>query len=314
MRPRHPEVRIMTRGVLEPVINTQAQQGTYLIIQTTLLSHHPSLLAFLKKKIFQQLLSESISFDLCSKQLMSETIMPLFSHHEYCHRISLLLFILFFLCRVVSGTTFTMVNKCDFTVWPGILASAGSPRLETTGFELAKGGLRALPAPPGWSGRFWARTGCTFDASGLGSCALGDCGSGQVECNGEGATPPATLAEFTLGSQDFYDVSMVDGYNLPVTVEAKGGSGGCATTGCATDLNRSCPEELKAADGAAGGPASYIVYGSYGSPDTCKPSFYSEVFKSACPKSYSYAYDDSSSTFTCSGADYTITFCPSSQR
>ncbi|MCI07889.1 thaumatin-like protein 1-like, partial [Trifolium medium] len=31
-----------------------------------------------------------------------------------------------------------------------------------------------------------------------------------------------------------------------------------------------------------------------------------------CPKAYSYAYDDASSTFTCSGADYSITFCPTS--
>ncbi|KAH0973543.1 hypothetical protein GBA52_025699 [Prunus armeniaca] len=38
---------------------------------------------------------------------------------------------------------------------------------------------------------------------------------------------------------------------------------------------------------------------------------YSQLFKSACPKSYSYAYDDASSTFTCTGADYTITFCAS---
>ncbi|PQP96330.1 thaumatin-like protein 1b [Prunus yedoensis var. nudiflora] len=36
------------------------------------------------------------------------------------------------------------------------------------------------------------------------------------------------------------------------------------------------------------------------------------MFKAACPKSYSYAYDDATSTFTCTGADYTVTFCPSS--
>ncbi|KAM0967641.1 hypothetical protein FF1_016149 [Malus domestica] len=35
------------------------------------------------------------------------------------------------------------------------------------------------------------------------------------------------------------------------------------------------------------------------------------MFKSACPRSYSYAYNDVTSTFTCSGADYIITFCPS---
>uniref|UniRef100_M8CBJ1 Thaumatin-like protein n=1 Tax=Aegilops tauschii TaxID=37682 RepID=M8CBJ1_AEGTA len=35
-------------------------------------------------------------------------------------------------------------------------------------------------------------------------------------------------------------------------------------------------------------------------------------FKSACPRAYSYAYDDSTSTFTCAaGTNYAITFCPS---
>lgn len=121
------------------------------------------------------------------------------------------------------------MNKCDFSIWPGILSSAGSPKLGSTGFELSKGGSRSFQAPTGWSGRFWGRSGCDFDGSGRGSCATGDCGSGEVECNGAGATPPATLAEFTLGSgsQDFYDVSLVDGYNLPMIVEGTGDSGTC---------------------------------------------------------------------------------------
>ncbi|KFK28279.1 hypothetical protein AALP_AA8G495800 [Arabis alpina] len=231
-----------------------------------------------------------------------------------------------FVCRGINGATFTLVNKCDFTVWPGILASSDSSRLDTTGFELPRGESRSFPAPPGWSGRFWGRTGCNFDGQGLGSCAVGDCGSGQVECNGAGAVPPATLAEFTIasvagtGTQDFYDVSMVDGYNLPMIVDTTGGSGTCATTGCATDLNRKCPVKLKTAGGAACksacdafGTPEYCCSGAYASPDACKPSEYSLVFKTACPKSYSYAYDDASSTFTCSAADYTITFCPTSQ-
>ncbi|KAL0432344.1 UNVERIFIED_CONTAM: Thaumatin-like protein 1 [Sesamum latifolium] len=190
------------------------------------------------------------------------------------------------------GTTFTLVNRCDYTVWPGILSNAGSSGLDTTGFQLQPGATRSFQAQPGWSGRFWGRTGCSFDpATGQGSCATGDCGSNQMECNGGGATPPATLAEFTIGSgaaQDFYDVSLVDGYNLPMLIETAGGSGGCGSTGCVTDLN---PGRTV---------AGYVP-----------PSMYSEIFKNACPKSYSYAYDDATSTFTCSGADYTITFCPS---
>ncbi|KAK9034847.1 hypothetical protein V6N11_076904 [Hibiscus sabdariffa] len=226
-----------------------------------------------------------------------------------------------FLIIGVMAATFTFVNKCDYTVWPGILANPGSSKLESTGFELMKGGSRSFQAPTGWAGRFWGRTGCSFDDSGLGSCTTGDCGSGEVECNGAGAIPPATLAEFTLGSgsQDFYDVSLVDGYNLPMIVEGNGGSGECATTGCVTDLNKRCPSELKIDGGDACksacdafGKPEYCCSGTYNSPAACKPSMYSLVFKSACPKSYSYAFDDATSTFTCTAADYTITFCPTS--
>ncbi|KAL8553019.1 hypothetical protein ACS0TY_001628 [Phlomoides rotata] len=221
--------------------------------------------------------------------------------------------------RAAFGATFTFVNKCEYTVWPGILANAGSPALGSTGFKLPKDSTRSLAAPSGWSGRFWGRTGCAF-TDGSGFCQTGDCGSGQTECNGSGAAPPATLAEFTLGTTglDFYDVSLVDGYNLPMIVEAAGGSGSCASTGCVTDLNRVCPSELRV-DGGEGcrsaceafGTPEYCCSGAFNSPNLCRPSVYSQLFKSACPRSYSYAYDDPTSTFTCSGADYTVTFCPS---
>lgn len=233
----------------------------------------------------------------------------------------LLTFVLILVSREAKGATFTFVNKCEYTVWPGILANAGSPTLDSTGFELLKDSSRSFQAPTGWSGRFWGRTDCNFDGSGQGSCVTGDCGSGQVECNGAGAAPPATLAEFTLGTggQDFYDVSLVDGYNIPMIVEGSGGSGMCASTGCLVDLNQQCPSELRAGAGAAcksaceafGNP-EYCCSGAYNTPATCRPSVYSEMFKSACPRSYSYAYDDATSTFTCTGADYTVTFCPSS--
>ncbi|XP_073022917.1 thaumatin-like protein 1 [Primulina eburnea] len=220
----------------------------------------------------------------------------------------------------VRGTTFTFVNKCEITVWPGILANAGGPKLDSTGFQLPPDSSRTLISPAGWSGRFWGRTECEFSDSGTGSCKTGDCGSGQPECRGSGAAPPVTLAEFTLGTGglDFYDVSLVDGYNLPMIVEATGGSGMCASTGCVTDLNRVCPSELRVGNGAACrsaceafGSPKYCCSGEFNSPSSCKPTVYSQMFKSACPRSYSYAYDDPTSTFTCSGADYTVTFCPS---
>ncbi|XP_019194745.1 PREDICTED: thaumatin-like protein 1b [Ipomoea nil] len=234
--------------------------------------------------------------------------------------------LLFFILIVegARGATFMLINRCGYTVWPGVLANASSTGLNTTGFELAPGTWRGFEVTSSWSGRIWGRTGCNFDAgSGQGSCATGDCRSNQVECNGAGATPPATLAEFTIASSgannmDFYDVSLVDGYNLPMQVEAIGRIGACGSTGCAADVNRICPKELRSGDGLAcrsacdafGNP-EYCCSGAYGSPSTCQPSMYSQIFKNACPTSYSYAYDDATSTFTCSGADYKITFCPS---
>lgn len=55
-----------------------------------------------------------------------------------------------------------------------------------------------------------------------------------------GATPPASLFEITLGIgdlKDFYDVSIVDGYNLPLVAAPRGVCGGCNATGCIADIN-----------------------------------------------------------------------------
>nr|XP_017251293.1 PREDICTED: thaumatin-like protein 1b isoform X1 [Daucus carota subsp. sativus] len=228
----------------------------------------------------------------------------------------------------VSSATFTLVNQCSYPVWPGLLSGAGTPPLSTTGFLLSPGASNSLFVPLSWSGRIWGRTLCTLDSASQFTCATADCGSGTVECAGTGAIPPATLAEFTLNGADgldFYDVSLVDGYNLPMTVVPSGGTAGnCSATGCSAELNSPCPMELKVLGGEGGsesvacrsaceafGDAKYCCNGEYGTPDTCKPTIYSEFFKSACPHAYSYAYDDGTSTFTCASADYTITFCPS---
>ncbi|BAT75373.1 hypothetical protein VIGAN_01322300, partial [Vigna angularis var. angularis] len=124
-----------------------------------------------------------------------------------------------------NSATFTIVNKCSFPVWPGILSGAGTAQLATTGFALQPAQSHAFVVPTTWSGRLWGRTLCSTDSAGKFSCVTGDCGSSAVECNGGGATPPVTLAEFTLnggGGLDFYDVSVVDGYNLPMLVEPRG--------------------------------------------------------------------------------------------
>ncbi|PIN01058.1 hypothetical protein CDL12_26437 [Handroanthus impetiginosus] len=241
-------------------------------------------------------------------------------------KLSLPLFPLFFigLFTVATATTFSLKNSCSHTVWPGTLSGNGGTVLGDGGFALAPGDTIQFPAPSGWSGRFWGRIGCNFDDAGNGHCSTGDCG-GMLKCTGGGA-PPVSLVEFTIasgeGAKDFYDVSLVDGYNVGLSVVPSGGSGDCQSAGCVADVNVNCPKELQVVDDSGGVVAcksacaafntpEYCCSGDHSTPQTCSPTNYSKLFKNACPTAYSYAYDDLSSTCTCIGADYLITFCPS---
>nr|XP_043618326.1 pathogenesis-related thaumatin-like protein 3.5 [Erigeron canadensis] len=246
-------------------------------------------------------------------------------------RFVILAFFVSFLARS-SASVFTVVNNCPFTIWPATLSGAGTTPLPTTGFQLNSGQSAQIPTTPKWSGRVWARTGCTFDPSGVGKCETADCG-GKIECGGMGATPPASLFEITIGGYDnldYYDVSFVDGYNLPILVVPRSTASSCNATGCASDINMGCPKELQvigqdgggrpggviACNSACGafGIDQYCCSGQYANPNTCKPSYYSSIFKRACPRAYSYAFDDGTSTFTCNAYEYAIIFCPNANN
>ena len=219
----------------------------------------------------------------------------------------------------VDAAVFTLQNNCRNTVWPGIQGGEGKAPLMNGGLRLRSGETVNISAPEGWSGRFWGRSLCSFDQSGRGTCITGDCG-GKLQCSGAGGAPPATLAEFTLDSPvDYYDVSLVDGYNMPVSIIPLGVSSSCKRATCVSDLNQRCPNGLevrrngrvvacKSACLALNRP-QYCCTGQYSNAQTCKPTSYSNVFKAACPTAYTYAYDDQTSLFTCDGADYLIRFC-----
>lgn len=64
-----------------------------------------------------------------------------------------------------------------------------------------------------------------------------------VICNPQGV-PPASVAEWTLGVNgvpDYYDVSLVDGINLPMTITS---NKGCPTASCPVDLNPNCKQNM----------------------------------------------------------------------
>ncbi|XP_057799160.1 thaumatin-like protein [Salvia miltiorrhiza] len=222
-----------------------------------------------------------------------------------------------------SGYQLIVVNNCNGSIWPGIQGGAGQRTLSDGGFLLSSGGEVAIDVPEKWSGRLWGRQFCNFDSNGKGSCVTGDC-SGQLRCQGMGGAPPATVVEMTLGSSasplHFYDVSLVDGFNLPVSMKPIGGGVGCGVASCEVDLNVCCPSALEVRVGGrvvgcksaclAMQSPKYCCTGQYADPKTCKPTVFANLFKAICPKAYSYAFDDSSSLNKCRAKRYVVTFCP----
>ncbi|KAH9408320.1 hypothetical protein TYRP_011992, partial [Tyrophagus putrescentiae] len=121
-------------------------------------------------------------------------------------------------------------NNCPFTVWPGLLNNPNKALPEGGGFALEKYHTTTFRVPDGWAGN-------------------------KIQCSGAGGVPPVSLAEFTLDGwqgQDYYDVSLVDGYNLPLAIfpidgtykRVGGGKYDCNNAGCKADINAHCPNEL----------------------------------------------------------------------
>ncbi|GJN35583.1 hypothetical protein PR202_gb24374 [Eleusine coracana subsp. coracana] len=118
----------------------------------------------------------------------------------------LFLLIAFFVSSTIAAT-FTIGNNCNFTVWPAAIP-VGS------GLRLNPGQTWTLNVPAGTrSGRIWGRTSCSFNGT-KGHCKTGDC-NGELSCHHSGQ-PPTTLAEFSIGGgdRDYYDISVINGYNL----------------------------------------------------------------------------------------------------
>eukprot|EP00127_Corallochytrium_limacisporum_P000473 Clim_evm2s14 gene=Clim_evmTU2s14 len=134
-------------------------------------------------------------------------------------------------CDPTSQRTFKFVNNCKETVWVGAVG------LSPGGWEMDVGGTHTFCAEESFSGRFWPRTGCTFNSSNecdadavsgqsRNCCATGGClskaGSAStwgLECVGGGQSP-MTTAEFTVSQSgtDFYDVSVIDGFNVAMEI------------------------------------------------------------------------------------------------
>ncbi|HTU84307.1 MAG TPA: thaumatin family protein [Solirubrobacteraceae bacterium] len=222
--------------------------------------------------------------------------------------------------------TITLVNRTRVTIWPAAWPGSVSGR---TGWTLPAGRSISITVSNSWNARVWGRTGCHFTADGRGPCLTGGCGE-RYQCRGWGQIP-ATLAEYDLDSYDhldFYDVSMVDGSNLPMYITITHGRANRRITANGCERGRGCTSTVKCPDALQvhrGGqlvgcisPCArfqtdrYCCRGQYApgcSPARTWPIDYALVFKRAEPYAYSWSGDNATSVFTCAGGcDYSITF------
>ncbi|CAM0141847.1 hypothetical protein VKS41_004453 [Umbelopsis sp. WA50703] len=221
------------------------------------------------------------------------------------------------LWQSVSAKNFNLVNKCSKSVYAGVLQNGQST---ATYYSIASGGSANADLAANWAGRVFGRIDCDSSAD----------QSNTTQCGLPGTPNPASLAEFTFegsGNQDFYDLSMVDGFNLPIEIQPIGASQGSTQYICGSPICQTlptCPSDLTVlttegdllscqSDCSHYNEAQYCCTGAYGSSSTCSGGPYAPMIKSACPDAYSYAYDDSTSTYTCdsgTATGYTITWCP----
>jgi hypothetical protein len=157
--------------------------------------------------------------------------------------------LLFLSAAIPDGSrSITFVNRCYIPIWFGMAGGSTGDRCESstcpagsscvqTGaikqcfwdnpkpkngdYKLpARGGSATVQIPASDSDHIWsgAASGRVFcDDKG---CMVGDCGDdGGFGClPGRGFNQPATQAEFTLASTDFYDVEIINGVSLPISM------------------------------------------------------------------------------------------------
>ncbi|CAG7823365.1 unnamed protein product, partial [Allacma fusca] len=232
-----------------------------------------------------------------------------------------------------AGHRMTVVNRCPQIVWVGTFGDNEIPA--GGGFRLNPGQSNTFDVRYKWlSGRIWGRTGC--DSSGR-NCDTGDCGA--TNCRGRTTFDAVTLAEFGLDTNfmdlDFWDISQVDGFNLPMSIRP--------ISGTVKEGNKCRPKQaIQCKFNMAACPQKFRQFSNKnGKLVACKsactesrqdrfccpehkgfnrhncpqPTDESRIFKNQCPDAYSHAYDDETSLFACQSAtpgssSYEVVFCP----
>lgn len=249
----------------------------------------------------------------------------------------------------VTQRSLTVANECTAPIWLVLQPNRGGSSLAAEPVRLAPATKQAFGiADRGWAGRLWAKTGC--DAAGR-NCQAGE----AVEpCPANGCQPPAdTKVEIFFPDNSgpdraFYDVSLVDGYSLPVAVVPNGAATGrCQPIRCEPSL-ADCPAEEIAGLGDLRVRSGDITVQclspskrwnwptplGLGRPEqeplglaVCCPTppvsardcregvisrtHFLHTVRRGCPGAYAFAYDDDVGLHNCQAhTSFTVRFCP----
>jgi hypothetical protein len=190
-----------------------------------------------------------------------------------------------FAIGLVDAAQINIINQCSQTISGCQSDQTG----QVSSYLLGSGASQLIDVGTNWPGGvIWGYPGSSAD---------------PTDCNN--AKPQADVAEFTINSdQDFYDISIVNAYNLPLKIAPTSGTT-CASPSCTiNNLNSFCvsPNTL------TGGPGDgcYNVDG----PNTGSPTPGTTQFATACPGAMSYT-SDNSNVYACqAGTNYEVVFCP----
>jgi len=211
-----------------------------------------------------------------------------------------------------GGKYITVKNNCQSTMTMGWLTN-GQSNDHTTLVDINAGASSTITPGGNWGGRVWGRNKCDH--------------SDMLYCGTSGGAAPASLAEFLFSGsngQDYYDVSLVDGYNIPISISVDGGqSSGQDSYQCGSPAALSLPQ-CPSANVVKDNSGNYVgckstcsldntpetcCTGDYNTPSKCTTNAFAKLVKASNPTAYSFAYDDKTSTFACSPSGYTVTLC-----
>ncbi|KAG0608267.1 hypothetical protein M758_8G092700 [Ceratodon purpureus] len=198
----------------------------------------------------------------------------------------------------VNGAKIDIINNC-LVVKTICVTNRDAP---VTCYVLNAGGaIKTIDVPAKWeAGVIWGFNG----------------NSGSVSL-GIAAKPQANLAEITVGAadgNDYYDISNVNAYNLPMRIAVTQIAGGgtpsgahCTSIVCNIPYN-DLPTFCKAPNKLTGAPGNGC-YNTDGTGNVATDG--TRAFKARCPSSYSYSKDDVGAVFNCNtGSNYQVVFCP----